>query len=801
MSALLACAAWPAMAQQTSSVREPVPQQTKATLPLPVLLDGQRIGSVAATITIDELIAVSAEELAARLEGLASLDASATLRSLGVGPIAVTQVRATGIEVDYDPATLSLRVSIPAALRGARLVTGGLDPRLSGLERVEPSDFAIGVTGALFVRGQFDHGGPLTSNLLLSGFSNIGGGDGLNLLFGADVALNGGSESFRRDRVIAFHDDQDRALRYSAGDLVRMQPRLAGLLDVLGISIERNYQELQPLRNARPIGRRSFVLERPSLVEIYVNGALVQSFSAQPGPIDLRDIPLADLSNNVSIVVEDDLGRREIDNFSLGSDISLLGENIDEFSFSVGLLRDFSSGRFDYSSDPVIGGYYSRGISEALTATGHLIIAERIRNGGASFARSLLGGIAQVELALSHGPSANWGGAAGLSYRGDPFGQRLREGMLNLRFDVRSRDYREVSSFDFAEDIRFDLAIDYRLRVGERTSVSLGASWFDRHTNRESNHNIFAGMVRQIGRVTGSTSLRYGRRDGRDSEFGVFATLSLSVGRRGNAYASYDSINDVARAEFRRRRSLEFPEVDFAFRAQRTAFETDVGGRFGYGTSRFDAVGDVSRSFGPGRSDRTSGSVRLQSGLAYVDGQVGIGRDPGRGFVMVRRHESLKPATLEVASGAVGRALAVANAMGPAVVSSLSPYRPQEIHVNAIDAPPGYDVGPGGYVLLPGAASGLSVDVGGDAYHIVIVNLLDPEGESIALVSGQLIDLETGGATSFFTNSTGRAVMNGLAPGSYRLLLPGKTLMLEFEVGADAPALVTLGKMRMEQKP
>src|SRR5690606_24682061 len=152
--------------------------------------------------------------------------------------------------------------------------------------------------------------------LVLSGFANMGGVKGLNLYFGGDVSVTGDGEGFRRDRILAFRDDPRRALRISAGDILPLQARLAGQLDMLGISFERNHQALDPLRNVRAVGRRSLVLERRSTVEVYVNGALVQSFIADPGPINIRDIPLADLSNNVSVVVEDDLGRRELEAFS-----------------------------------------------------------------------------------------------------------------------------------------------------------------------------------------------------------------------------------------------------------------------------------------------------------------------------------------------------------------------------------------------------------------------------------------------------------------------------------------------------
>lgn len=795
----LCLAASPVLAQHPPTPPAEAASTPAVSLNLPTLVDGAPVGMVFATVTLEDVLAVSAADLVQVLGARLDDTALSSLRALGAGQVPAERVRATGLGISFDPSSISLRIDIPLGQRGAQSFST-LDAHLAGLDPVEPSRFAVGITGSLVTTSRLDGDFSPDNQLLFSGFANVGGADGVNVLFGGDARLSGGDD-FRRDRIVAFKDDPRRALRYSAGDIVPLQSRMAGQADMLGLSIERNYQALQPMRNVRSTGRRSLVLERRSTVEVYVNGALVQSFVADPGPIDIRDIPLADLSNDVAIIVEDDLGRRELETFSAGADLSLLAEGLSEFNASIGVLRDGAGGDFAYSDDPVVSLFYSRGVRQDLTVSGHALLTAPLQNIGASAAWARADGIALVESALSQSDEGGVGAAASLSYRGDPFGQAARDGMLNFRVEHRTSGFREAVGLGFSDGLKLDVAADYRLRLTDRATVGVGASHFSTHGGRDA-HNAFAGLTYAFGPVTTSATLRFSRQDERDDEVGAFFTVSMPIGARGFGYASYDTAADTARAEYRRRRSLDYPAVDLAVRALRRRDDVELGGRVGFESTRFDAAMDISQVYRDGADgDQSVGTLRLQSGVAYVDGRIGVGRDPGRGFLMVSRHRSLGDSPVEVRSSAVGRVLGRADRLGPAVVPVLAPYRPQEIRVNPLDLPPGYDIGPGGYVLNPAAASGLSIQVGDDAYRIALGRLHTDEGEPIALRTGRLVNLATGETQPFFTNAQGRVSLNRLAPGRYRLEIDVSDWVREIEIREQDPALIDLGHITMAVTP
>jgi outer membrane usher protein len=794
----LGLAASPVSAQ---SELEPAPSAARspvASLNLPALLDGVPLGQIQATVSLEEVLFVSAEDLARTLGTRLDSGTLARLHALGPGQVSAEDVRATGLDVGFDPSSITLRVTIPPSLRGPQTFSS-LGAAFAGLEPIEPSRFAVGITGSLVTTSRIDRDASPETQLIVSGFANFGGVEGVNLLFGGDARLTDGSD-FRRDRLVAFKDNPARALRYSAGDIAPLQARLAGQTDMLGFSIERNYAALQPLRNVRSTGRRSLVLQRRSTVEIYVNGALVQTFVADPGPIDIRDIPLADLSSDISIVVEDDLGRRELETFSAGADLSLLAEGVSEFNASAGFLRDGFAGDLTYSADPVVSLFYARGLRQDLTVTGHAVITTSLQNIGGSVAWARPEGIALIETALSHADDGA-GLALGLSYRGDPFGQEDRDGLLNLRAEHRTAGFREAVGAGFSDSLKLDVAADYRIRLTERATVNAGAAYFTSHRDRTS-RSASAGLTYDWGALTNSATIRYSKQSERGDEVGVFFSVSMPFGARSYGYASHDTVSDTTRAEFRRRRSLDYPAIDLAARALQRRDELELGGRIGLETARYDAALDVSQFLASGsREEQTVGTLRLQSGLAYVDGRFGTGRDPGRGFLMVSRHPSLETSPVEVKSSAVGRALGRADLFGPAVVPVVASYRPQEIRVNPLDLPPGYDIGPGGYVISPGATSGLSIRIGDEAYRIAVGRLMTEEGEPITLRTGRLVNLTTGDAQPFFTNAQGRISLNRLAPGRYRIEVDVSDWVHEIEIGERDPALISLGNIAMSVKP
>lgn len=778
-----------------------VPRRSSAVIAVPLMLEDQPLGDVTVELALDSILTVAPVSLADALGSTINIATQEALRALGDSLVPIDQVKALGLDLQLNPQTLTVTIRLALPARGTQTFTASSDPQYSGMARISPSHYAFGLTAALLANSDLSSTALTNASTGLSGFLNIGGERGFNLVGSGTLGISGLSKKFQRDRVIAFVDRPESALRYSIGDLVPTQSRLAGSFDLLGASIERNYGELQPTRNIRPLGNRSFRLERRSTVEVYSNGILVQSFVAEPGPIDLRGISSLNLSSNVSIVVQDSLGRREIDSFNLANDITLLGQGIKEFSFSAGVLRNrFSTTDFGYSSDPVGSAYYSRGISETVTLSGSLVASGDVQNAGLSVANAIFGGVQLAEFSGSQVRDLGTGLAAGLSYRGDPLGlAKARNANLNLRLFYQTSDYRNLSDFSLSQSIKIDSAIDYRFNITRQLSINFGGNYYKQYGVSGFNRAFFVGVQRNIGRVSVSVTGRYLSQADGSEDLGAFISLSRPLGRRLNATATADSATGRGRFEVRKTRSLEFPEIEYAINTQYGPQDKQLGGNFSYATSRFESDFTVAEQFDERGTNQSIGMIRLQSGLAFVDGHVGIGRDTGQGFVMVARHKSLKNAQIKVTEGAAGRTLGFSNRFGPAVIPIDNGYRPVLLRMNGINLPEGYDIGSGDYVALPGARSGILIEVGSDAFHSVIATLQSRDGKPLSLISGRLRSEKTGKISSFFTNRTGRAVFTMLAPGRYGIEVDGLDETFFFEVADDAETLKNLGTVRMGQ--
>ena len=774
---------------------------------MPVMLDGNRLLLVTAELTVTELRAIEARSLELALgDKLAPTPRAALKRDMGKF-VSVSRLQELGIIAAYDPASLTIRLVLAPEAVGPQTFSFSGNAGLGAAERARPSDFALGITGSLV--GSRDFSEPAGNRRLLynfAGFLNIGGREkGGYLLFGGLVDLtNDAQRRFERDRLIAFKDFEGQALRLSAGDLIAGLPVIAGEADVAGISLERRYDALQPLRNIRPTGRRQFVLDRPARIEIYANGALVQALEVNAGPVDLNRIPALSLSTNITIIVEDATGRREIDSFTLANDIELLGAGLNEFNVTAGLIRRPSAGGFAYSAIPLLTGQYAHGLSDMVTVGGHFAATENYQNVGATLASLAPGGAVFLGGSASHDMvRGDLGYALSLAYRGDPLRLSDLDSQLNIRLDYRSTNYRRLSQTFAPEPVRLDMAVDYRLSLTDRVALSLGGNYLKGHDEGPRTRALFGGVQVSFGRVLASATARYADVSGRTDQ-GVLATLTIPLGRNHFSTASYDSVTRQTRIEARRVRDITVPEFDYGMIAESSPLFDRMTGQARFANSRFNFDVELVGTRGSATSGTRDSSVvnfRLQSGIAFADGILGIGRNPGRGFVMVDRHASLGDARVEVETSGVGRRAGQSNRLGPAVVSQLAGYRPDNIRISLLGAPAGYDIGAGEYLSEPGALSGVKLTIGSDAYRSALVTFVLPDGAPVKLADGVVRNLTTGETTGVFTNSAGRAVLSKLGAGRYRVELVGGDLVYEFTVDKSAPAIIKLGTQSMEVVP
>ena len=211
----------------------------------------------------------------------------------------------------------------------------------------------------------------------------------------------------------------------------------------IGVSIQKSYQKLQPQKNIRPTGQRSFRLDRPSSVDIVVNGQIVRRLQMPPGDHDISELPLKAGQNNLTLEITDDTGQHRTLKFTVFFDHTLLAPGVSEWGVAAGYRSIASPSGLLYSwRDPAATGYYQLGITEDLTATAYA---------QANFQTSVTGlmavtptwlGRLSVETAGSITVDGFYGLATALSYTPDTlFKDWNLPGVAQLSGEYRSSDF------------------------------------------------------------------------------------------------------------------------------------------------------------------------------------------------------------------------------------------------------------------------------------------------------------------------------------------------------------------------
>jgi len=143
--------------------------------------------------------------------------------------ITLSQLRERGLEIAFDPGLLNIDAKIP------QLGVSQISLRNVGIpaldDQYSQAKFASGLS--LFARNTYTHRattaaddgfGNTTIDIL--GFTSIGGFEGWSLFYEADYIQDDPEKELARQDVVLIHDNFDRGLRYSIGDI---RPQVANL--------------------------------------------------------------------------------------------------------------------------------------------------------------------------------------------------------------------------------------------------------------------------------------------------------------------------------------------------------------------------------------------------------------------------------------------------------------------------------------------------------------------------------------------------------------------------------------------
>ncbi len=803
---LLACSAGlNAMATADLTSQEaPAAPVRRVRLDVTATLNGAPVGEIAIETDGASPASVDLARLITLLDGIVPSSTLATLRARAPGMVPLSELALGSITVVFDQAALRLNIAVPLEARAVNdlQVVSRSQFRQGGLTAPEPFSAGITITAGQRFRhtSRFSDLDRDPFDLVAEGFVNIGGLEGVYLAFQGSYREG---EALTRQRVTLFHDDVDNAIRYSAGDV---DPQVFGAYSapagVIGVSVERLYQTIQPFRNLRPAGRGSLIIERPSRVDVLVNGTLYRTLDLAPGQYNIRDFPSLEGLNDVQLVVRDDAGRDETITLSFFSDIDLLDREVSIFSATLGFRRT-RFGQFRttaYEEEPFFSGFYLRGVSDRLTLGAGIQLDQRnaLLSGQAVVATPI--GIIGLEGAVDFNENEDPQSAFTLSYRVNHPAAGNRVAGLNLDIQYQSAKFTPMDvSGPGINRFSWTLSARYQTPIDERTYLSItGGYSISRNPTLPDVRTAGASATRRFGPFNATAAYSY-RDDERGREHRGVLSISLPLGSRRSARASYDTERHRVSADYQMIGLEGLNQTDVRVGAAASEDGHAANLEVEHYSNRFRAGLRHSYERSQGNVQQTT-DLSASFGIGFADGRLAIGRDAARGFVIVDRHRSLGNADVIVSDSFSLNGTARTDALGPALVPVRRAYQPTTLEIDVPRLPTGYDIGPGRYDILPGAASGYSITIGSAASKTVLGRLINAGGEPLIFAAGTLepVSGQPGESVQFFTNRTGRMAASRVTPGRYRIVLAGQSGSIgEINVPEDGEAVVNIGELRV----
>lgn len=314
----------------------------------------------------------------------------------------------------------------------------------------------------------------------------------------------------------SFHAvDQDRAVAFTAGDLITRSFNWTSSVRIGGIQIGREFR-IRPDLLTMPLPSFAGQTAVPSAVDLFVNGFRQQRAEVTPGRFVLDDMPVVNGAGEATIVTTDAVGRQIATTIPFYVAAELLRPGLIDGSVEAGWLRrGYGLRNFGYGAMAASGSIRA-GITQRITVEGHGEATRGLAMAGAGilFQPGRLG-VIDLSIGASRRAAGSGGQISiGYSYTGRAFS-------IAAQHLERSRDYRDLGTFDLSRQfgtrrqdrVVASLAVSSlgtlgAAYVGGRTSkgreTHVGTLSFSR--SLAGGASLFAGIDRDFRR--GSTSAR-----------------------------------------------------------------------------------------------------------------------------------------------------------------------------------------------------------------------------------------------------------------------------------------------------
>ncbi|MDE2465161.1 MAG: fimbrial biogenesis outer membrane usher protein, partial [Alphaproteobacteria bacterium] len=508
------------------------------------------------------------------------------------------------------------------------------------------------------------------------------------------------------------HDDPDAMTRLTLGDAISRGTDWAGPVRFGGVQFGTDFG-LQPQFIYIPMPSFSGQAALPSTVQAYVNDALRFSSTVPQGPFDIQQIPAVTGSGNIAFTIANVLGVQQTITVPYYASSHLLKAGLDDYSVSLGFLRnDYTQRSFDYGT-PLATANYRRGLSDDLTAEAHVDIGSTTQLAGldATFVVPTLGEFSAAVAGSHSGRGDGVLGRAAYSYIG-------RIWSASLSYQVASQTYLPTG-VSYA-------AAQYLKEAEAYTSLSLGsfgeiAANFTLLSMADHSRTQVVGLsysvpVSDRAYVNAFAQVSHNSPGGSATAFGLLVTVPLGSQASADAGFNSDAVGTSGRLEYQK--SAPFG-TGFGYDLSATPGNyTRADGTLIWRNSVSTITTDVADT-----QNGVAARILSDGSLAYSDGTVFAARDLGSAFG-VASVSGYRDVRVYQENQLVGRT----DSDGRLPLPQLAPYQDNHIRIDPRDLPLSATMTHSATTLVPAYGTGVVADFAVHKSAGAVISLMLPGG-------------------------------------------------------------------------
>lgn len=690
-----------------------------------------------------------------------------------------------GVHFVFEEKALVLHITAEPQLLPNQMLAQQTQKRIQG---------EIPKNHSLFVNYALNYAGSASGAASKTGFASELGwhfGDYLFLANGSTVQTGNEAQRFVRLMSSLTRDDRESLQRTVIGDFYTPSREFSTGVNLGGISVSRRYG-LNPYFTPFPMQNISGNAALPSELEVYLDGQRIRSEKIKPGEFELRDLLAYGGARNIQLVLRDSFGRVQQLDYSFYFTDQPLRQGLQEYSYNLGALRRDYGVQSQHYGPMAYSLFHRYGVNDALTLGLRAEGTGRFYSAG-PLATVVLGQAGVVNLALAvsafgadRGASAlmnynyqsrqwslgvalrrDWGNYASL---GDPpaISNRQSEGSLSASYFLPGR-----GSLSFSHS-----AVSIRDRPAASTLLE---------NRRISTLGYSTSLV--SGRVSLQASVS--RIHAPQSRLEAYVGLLFFFDRDFSLAARHLRGKDGSSESVELTKNQPIGEgLGYVLSAERASAQPQLNARVQYNAPFALLQGDFSHSQG------SSYHASVAGGMAYVDGEIALGRPVNESFGIVKVGQ-LPGVAVSVNNQLIGKT----NAQGKLFIPTLTPYFDNDVSIAAESVPIDYAIPATSKKISPSLRSGAVIDFGLTKIQAFSGTLKNQAGEAVAY---QTVSFSADGKTQTMqTGHGGEFYLENLKPGVYPAAasFKGQPCLFELTIAPSPETFVELGALVCHPAP